>query len=73
MKERLILHETTVHEREKEKPFKCDLCQKRFGDNCHLNTHQRTVHEKKKPFKCNICQTSFGHILNSHQRIVHEN
>ena len=45
MKERLISHQTTVHE--KEKPIKCEICLKSFGVKGRLNRHQRTVHENK--------------------------
>ena len=56
MKERLILHETTVHEREKEKPFNCEICYKSLGSKTYLKIHQRTIHENEKLFKCEICQ-----------------
>ena len=57
MKESVISHQTAVLENKK--PFKCEICQKRFGGKSHLNRHNRTVHENENPLKCDICQTSF--------------
>ena len=59
MKERLISHQTTVHE--KEKPFKCEICQNSFRNKCLLNRHEIAVHENEKPLKCEICQKCFGY------------
>ena len=53
-------HIKAVHN--KEKPFKCEVCQTCFGEKVNLNRHQRTIHENDKPFKCGICQKSYGFI-----------
>ena len=71
MNERLIAHQTTVHE--KEKPFKCEICLNSVGNKYMLNRHQRCIHENEKPFKCKFCQISFKlkQNLSRHQRAVH--
>ena len=47
-------YQRTVCDFSTEKPHKCKICQKSFGDKGYLKTHQRTVHENEKPHKCNI-------------------
>ncbi|XP_072304945.1 zinc finger protein 64 [Eucyclogobius newberryi] len=37
-----------------EKPFECELCQKRFSRRDKLNMHSRT-HTGEKPHKCKLC------------------
>ena len=37
------------------KPFKCDICDYRSPQKCHLNRHIASIHEGKKPFRCDIC------------------
>jgi hypothetical protein len=37
---------------EKQKPFKCQICEKEFGQKSGLKQHIMSVHEKQKPFKC---------------------
>ena len=54
MKERMISHQTTLHEKEKH------ICQKSFGDKDVFERQQRTVNENYIPFTCDICQTCIG-------------
>ena len=58
----------------KEKQFKCDICNVRFGQKSNLNNHVETVYEGKKRFKCDICNAEFGQKsnLNVHVATVHE-
>ena len=52
------MHQRIIHDNEK--PFKCEICQKKFGYKSTLDNHQRIVHDKNKLFKCEICQKKFG-------------
>lgn len=38
----------------------CELCQKGFTSNAHVQRHFRTVHYNLKPYKCKYCRKSFG-------------
>ena len=53
-----------------EKPFKCDICDRRFIELSQLKSHKR-VHTGEKPYKCNVCQARFkqNHHLRKHQLI----
>ena len=37
-----------------DKPYKCDLCDKRFRQNAHLKEHIKT-HTGDKPYRCGMC------------------
>ncbi|GBO29059.1 hypothetical protein AVEN_122502-1 [Araneus ventricosus] len=47
-----------------EKLFTCEICQKSFGRNGHLNRHMRIhaseIEEKENYLKCDICDKTFG-------------
>jgi zinc finger protein MSN2/4 len=47
----------SVHQ--KQKPFKCKICEKEFGQESDLKRHIMAEHEKQKPFKCTVCQKDF--------------
>ena len=55
-----------------EKPYVCEICNKRFGQYSTLHKHFR-VHDKKRPYKCDVdaCGKSFTQVSNliRHQRI----
>ena len=55
-------HIETVHEREK--PFKCSICDASFGKSWNLNAHIKTVHEGKKPIKCEDIGHMWYHRFN---------
>lgn len=46
-----------VHKSEDEKPFKCDLCPKRYSQSYRLNSHKLENHCKaeEKQYHCDIC------------------
>lgn len=56
-----------------EKPYKCDMCNSAFSQNCNLAVHHQIHNEDKcetKAFKCHMCNAEFKHfgILRKHQR-----
>ncbi|KAJ8705061.1 hypothetical protein PYW08_012381 [Mythimna loreyi] len=43
----------------KEKPYKCEECQRSFNQKAFLTRHIR-AHTGEKPYKCDVCQTCFS-------------
>ena len=41
-----------------EKPFKCNMCEKKFVNSSEIKVHQRS-HTGLKPYKCKICEKEF--------------
>jgi len=41
-----------------DKPFQCNLCEKRFNNKANLNKH-KLIHGNKRPFVCNICGQAY--------------
>ena len=44
-----------------ERPYSCDVCEKRFSTSGILKTHMRT-HTGEKPYLCDTCGKRFSHI-----------
>ena len=42
----------------KDKPYQCDLCQKKFSLMSSLTTHKRR-HTAEKPYECDVCEKKF--------------
>lgn len=55
LKKHLALHDENQDDN---KPFECNLCQKKCRTREHLKLHLRS-HLQEKPFKCALCEASF--------------
>ena len=55
-----------------EAPFACEVCDKRFFNNCNLQYHMK-VHEARQPYECVDCDKKFlkKNHLTCHRRQVH--
>lgn len=55
-----------------ERPYKCDVCQKGFINQCFLN-HHAAVHSGEKPFVCHICCKAFprAYSMRRHIKLKH--
>ena len=71
----IIIYTYTHIVHEKQRPFKCDLCDKRFGEKGNQRKHMQSVHMNHRPFQCHLCPSSFAFKdgLARHRRLVHEN
>ncbi|WP_404831023.1 C2H2-type zinc finger protein [Endozoicomonas euniceicola] len=43
-----------------EKPFRCNVCEKRFAEQSGLTRHMRTHTTGEKPFRCDVCEKGFA-------------
>ncbi|NWZ17308.1 ZKSC1 protein, partial [Agelaius phoeniceus] len=65
----LITHQR-IHAGERERPYECPQCQKRFYTDSDLLLHER-IHTDERPFRCPDCGMGFkrnSHLIR-HQRI----
>ena len=55
-----------------EKPYKCEICHRKFRQLGQLNVHKR-IHTDEKPYKCFICDERFRYYnqKNTHERMKH--
>ena len=60
-------HQKTVHE--KVRPFKCERCDRSFGQRNHLRQHILVVHDKVKMYACDVCEMTFSILGNRTQHM----
>ena len=55
-----------------EKPYECDVCEKRFSESGSLKAHMR-IHTNEKPYECDVCEKRFriSSNLRRHVRTQH--
>ncbi|QIW94520.1 hypothetical protein AMS68_000038 [Peltaster fructicola] len=63
---------TAAPDKEKEKRYKCQFCNRAFSRSEHRSRHERS-HTKERPFKCMKCRSTFVRrdLLLRHDRTVH--
>ena len=45
-----------------EKPYECDVCEKRFRQSGDLQRHKR-MHTNEKPYECDVCEKTVYAIV----------
>ncbi|XP_058120029.1 zinc finger protein 675-like [Anopheles coustani] len=65
----LLVHNSRVHGRAEDRPFKCTLCHQSYANKCHLKAH--LVHHVR--VSCSICgkELSSSLSLRSHMKNIH--
>ena len=55
-----------------EKPYECDVCEKRFSRADSLKGHMR-IHTNERPYECDVCDKAFRQLahLQKHMRTQH--
>ena len=43
----------------RDKPYKCDICNKRFSESHKLTQHKISAHKRNKSFECDVCKKTF--------------
>ncbi|XP_052859838.1 zinc finger protein 771-like [Anopheles cruzii] len=57
----LLKHrETHLDDSERERPFECDICRKRFTLRENMNKHKR-IHQNDRRYECPLCEERFLH------------
>uniref|UniRef100_A0A914S5C1 C2H2-type domain-containing protein n=1 Tax=Parascaris equorum TaxID=6256 RepID=A0A914S5C1_PAREQ len=54
----------------RQRPYKCDVCDKAFKHKHHLTEHKR-LHSGEKPFQCDKCLKRFSHSGSYSQHMNH--
>ena len=56
----------------KEKPFECNICNKKFRSKSNATAHEIT-HSQQQPFECTICNSTFKrkYDLKAHNKRLH--
>lgn len=62
----------------KERPFECDICEKKFIQRVNLTVHYR-IHTGERPYHCKSCEKTFiqksnldAHVNNHHKNVKHK-
>ena len=45
-----------------EKPYECDVCEKRFRQSEYLKSHMR-IHTNEKPYECHVCEKRYRQLM----------
>ena len=57
----------------KEKPYECDVCEKRFTQSGNLKRHM-VIHTNERPYECHVCEKRYRQLsgLKYHMRTQHQ-
>ena len=71
----MLVWKLKLTEHQKNRYYKCPICDIKFAENITLNGHISSEHEKNKYYKCPICVVIFavniklkGHISSEHEK-----